>query len=421
MIKTKIYILISVYLTITIISSISSANRWPWQRRIGHNIDIHHKLQHERVTPNMWPKEPASPKKIDCKVFAAALQKLCGKKRTPSKRAQKYADAIIENAKLFDIDPFLIGALIFDQSRCLPKTPDSETKYGLSRIDIKMHAPHIRNKKYTYYILQNGNWIKKFLDVTKYPFNEWKAAAPLSNIYWTSAILRVFKEQHSSLDKAFPKTLHRHYVSHWFFGDNVKNSEPEERVLTLKRVLIDYYNNREPAKAGNFNGIPLVSPLDGTPRIVLDDFNVFRGNRKTGHIHQGIDLTAETDEQIHAMADGIVVFAGVDLPGSGSKNLTPEEASIFPIKQMGAGGLYVAINHGNGFRTYYMHMNTILVKERTKISNGDIIGTVGRTGATQSGSHLHLEFRIGKKRADPAQYIQKTIVDPKRIIERAAK
>ncbi|MBN2804067.1 MAG: M23 family metallopeptidase [Deltaproteobacteria bacterium] len=415
-IKTTSYILLLVFLIIHLFTFVSFAKKTVWQRRTGHNVEIHHKLQHERVTPDMWPDEPESPNEIDNNKFTEALLKLCNPKSLPLNRAQKFSSAILEDAAIFKIDPFITAALIYDQSRCLPKTPDSEDRYGLSRIDVKMHSPHIRGGKYIYYILEDENWVQRSLDTPKYPFNKWKAANPISNIYWTSAILGVFKDQHDSLDKLFSEVKHRHYVSHWFFGDNVQNSEPEERVLTFRRVLLDYYYDNKPVVAGEFNETEILSPLSGTPRLVLDDFNVQRGTKKKGHIHQGVDLTAEMDEQIFAMADGIVVFAGTDLPGAGSKELSIEESEKFPQNKMGNGGLYIAINHGNGFRTYYMHMDTIAVETRAKVKAGELIGTVGRSGSTQSGAHLHLEFRIGKERVDPAQYMQNILVDPKRII-----
>jgi murein DD-endopeptidase MepM/ murein hydrolase activator NlpD len=329
----------------------------------------------------------------------------------PPKRLDKYKNAILENSKVFNIDPFLVAALIYDRSKCLPKTPDNSTLYGLTRIDINMHAPHIRKGKYNFWLLENGNWKMQSLNADKYPFNKWKAAKWNSGIYWTCAILNVYKQQSASLSEAFPSTPHRHYISHWFFGDNVKNTEPEDRVLTARRRLIAYYNNKTVVPAGEFNGTAIVSPLDGVPRLVLDYFGNKRGARH-GPGHQGIDIVAQTGESIRAMADGRVVFAGIDMPGAGSKRLKPDEANAFPLKKMGNGGRYVAINHGNGFRTYYMHMHTIDVSDWQEVKAGQIIGTVGRSGTVQSGPHLHLEFRIGKKRADPALYMKSILVNP---------
>jgi murein DD-endopeptidase MepM/ murein hydrolase activator NlpD len=358
----------------------------------------------------MWPPEPESPPlaEVDAEKLTDALLVLCG----PQERARiaEYADAILEEAARFEVDPFLIGALVYDRSQCLPKTPDSATTYGLTRIDVAMHAPHVRKGAYRYFVAGDAGWEERSLTADAYPLNRWKAAAWRSNIYWTAAILRVLREQCEGLDAAFAGVPHRHYVSHWFFGDVVKNIEPEDRVLTARRMLLAYYRMEPPAPAGAFGDLPLVSPLDGVPRLVLDSYGNRRG-KKRGPGHQGIDLVAARGEPVRSVAPGRVVFAGVDLP-SGSEQLTPATAPAFPTKRMGKGGLYVVINHGDGLRSFYMHLDTIAVRDWDEVEAGQVIGTVGRTGAVQSGAHLHLELRPGTSRIDPAVHLRSVLVDP---------
>jgi murein DD-endopeptidase MepM/ murein hydrolase activator NlpD len=407
-------IIVAVAVVVTAVAVVTAAGRCPWQRRIGKNVEIQHKLQHARVTPEMWPSEPESPHLAEVKAerLTDALLALCGAQERA--RLAEYAAAILEEAARFDADPFLVGALIYDRSQCLPKTPDSATTYGLTRIDIAMHAPQIRNGEYRYFVAGAGGagWEERRLRVDAYPFNKWKAATWRSNLYWTAAILHVLAEQCPSLDGAFPGVEHRHYVSHWFFGDAVKNIEPEDRVLTARRMLLGYYRGDPPRPAGSRDGLSFVSPLDGTPRLVLDSFGNKRG-KKRGPGHQGLDLVASRGEPVRAIAVGRVVFAGVDLPG-GSEQLTPETAPAFPLKRMGKGGLYVVINHGNALRSFYMHLDTIAVRDWDEVEAGQIIGTVGRTGTVQSGSHLHLELRSDTKRIDPAVHFRAVLVDPDR-------
>ena len=414
----KTYIILFISLITLTAGYVSLAGKWPWQRRIGKDVEIHHKQQHEeRVKPDMWPREPLTPTKIDTEKFILAFRTICGHKRVGPERGKKFGTAILEFAAQYDVDPFLVGGLIYDQSRCLPKQPDNETRrFGLSRIDVAMHAPHVRSKKYNYWVLDNDKWITKSVEAEKYPFNMWKAANPVSNIYWTAVILHVFKAQQASLAKAFATGFqhapYRHYVSHWFFGDNVQSSEPEDRVLTARRRILEYYHGTQIVAAGEYSGVPLVSPLDGVPRMILDDFGRWRGKRRTGYRHNGMDLVAELDEPIRAVADGKTVFVGVDLPNAGSKRMSGADATKFDPRKMGAGGRYVAIKHDGGLRSYYMHMDTIAVDDWKDIKAGDIIGTVGRSGSTHSGPHLHLEFRTDEGRIDPAKYMQKVLVSP---------
>jgi murein DD-endopeptidase MepM/ murein hydrolase activator NlpD len=413
----QIMLVAAAIVVVAAVALCAGAARCPWQRRIGRKVEIQHKLQHERVTKEMWPPEPESPPlaEVTAARLTDALMALCGPQER--ERIAEYAGAILEEAARFDVDPFLIGALVYDRSQCLPKTPDAATTYGLTRIDVAMHAPHIRNGAYRYFVKGDAGWEERLLAADAYPFNRWKAASWRSNIYWTAAILRVFREQCASLDAAFAGVRHRHYVSHWFFGDAVTSIEPEDRVLTARRMLLGYFRGDPPASAGTFEGIPLVSPLDGVPRLVLDSYGNKRG-KKGGPGHQGLDLVASRGEPVRAIAAGRVVFAGVDLP-TGSEQLTPETAPAFPSKRMGKGGLYVVIHHGDALRSFYMHLDTIAVRDWDEVEAGQVIGTVGRSGTVQSGAHLHLELRPGTKRVDPAPYFRSVLVDPDRKEERA--
>jgi murein DD-endopeptidase MepM/ murein hydrolase activator NlpD len=85
--------------------------------------------------------------------------------------------------------------------------------------------------------------------------------------------------------------------------------------------------------------------------------------------HPGIDVAAEVGTQEFAADGGQVVFAG-----------------------WGSYGIYVEIDHGNGFHTIYGHMSAVLVKTGEVVTQGHVIGLMGATGRA-SGSHLHFEIR----------------------------
>jgi murein DD-endopeptidase MepM/ murein hydrolase activator NlpD len=224
--------------------------------------------------------------------------------------------------------------------------------------------------------------------------------------------LKIFSTQAKSLDESFKNAPHRHYISHWFYGDRVREPEPENRVLTARRRLLAYYHGKGPTPSGIFKGSPLVSPLDGTPRLVIDYFGNKRGKKK-GLGHRGIDLDGASGEPVRAIADGRVTFAGVDLLGASKhKLLTPKEAAELTNKEMGPGGLYVSINHPNKFGTIYMHLESIAVNYWDEVKAGQIIGTLGRSGTKKSGPHLHLEFRVGTDRTDPAIPLSDVLVNP---------
>ena len=67
-------------------------------------------------------------------------------------------------------------------------------------------------------------------------------------------------------------------------------------------------------------------------------------------------------------------------------------------------GLYVVINHQNGFETLYAHMASFAVSQGEYVNQGDVIGYVGLTGYT-TGYHLHFEMRYNGSLVNPLNYL----------------
>ncbi len=388
----------------------AQAGKWPWQRRIG-KVEARHNLAYQIVTPDIWPEEPPSPSPLDTAKFQAALGALCG--QMPPDRLSRYAETLLRESDRFGVDPFLLGALVYHQSGCRPKTPDRETRYGLTRIDLAMHAPHIRGGGYRYFLKEGDAWKRHVLMLDQFPFNQWKADRPVSNLYFAAAFIKVFTAQCPHLDAAFKGAAHRHPVSHFFYGDRVRSAEPEDATLTVRRRFIQHYRGGAAVRGESFRGVPLSSPLDGTPRLLLDYFGNKRGNKRSAG-HQGIDIAGLSGEPVRAVARGRVSFAGVDLPGTAKSRPTPPaEAEQFARSALGKGGIWVTLNHGDGFRTCYMHLSSLAVTSGSTVEAGEIIGTLGNSGTTASGPHLHLEFRTDKGgREDPAPYLKSVLVSP---------
>ncbi len=57
-------------------------------------------------------------------------------------------------------------------------------------------------------------------------------------------------------------------------------------------------------------------------------------------------------------------------------------------------GNTVQIDHGEGYFTTYLHMESRAVEVGAVVATGDMIGAVGRTGPT-SNNHPHLHFELG--------------------------
>ena len=86
--------------------------------------------------------------------------------------------------------------------------------------------------------------------------------------------------------------------------------------------------------------------------------------------HKGIDVANRAAPPIVAADSGTVIVSGwVDNYGFGNR---------------------VVIDHGNGYRTTYAHMQKIYVVVGQTVNRGDALGQMGSTGRS-TGTHLHFE------------------------------
>jgi len=67
-------------------------------------------------------------------------------------------------------------------------------------------------------------------------------------------------------------------------------------------------------------------------------------------------------------------------------------------------GLYVVIEHGNGYQTLYAHLSKVSVSVGERVSQGELIGYGGRTGYA-TGPHLHFEVYVNGAVVDPLAYL----------------
>lgn len=67
-------------------------------------------------------------------------------------------------------------------------------------------------------------------------------------------------------------------------------------------------------------------------------------------------------------------------------------------------GMYVVIDHGDGYQSLYAHCSAIYVTVGQMVNKGDTIAAVGSTGFS-TGPHLHFEIRKDGSRVDPLQYV----------------
>lgn len=143
-----------------------------------------------------------------------------------------------------------------------------------------------------------------------------------------------------------------------------------------------------------------VHPLAGPrllPIIPAARFGATRpGHRaaECGLGHCGVDIGSKRGQIVHAAADGEVVAAFTEIRGEA--------------------GRYVAIDHGGGLRTYYMHLDELRagLEVRQRVRAGDPLGTIGTTGFALDVPHLH--FALTQDHHGRAWY-----VDPEPMLRQA--
>jgi murein DD-endopeptidase MepM/ murein hydrolase activator NlpD len=121
---------------------------------------------------------------------------------------------------------------------------------------------------------------------------------------------------------------------------------------------------------------------------------------RSKEFHRGIDLRAAINTPVYATADGIVEWAGYH-------------------KKSGFGNL-VILQHNYGFRTYFGHLNKIVIKSGKFVKKGDLIAYTGNSGKS-SGPHLHYEIRFIQRAVNPLEFVKWSLKNYKDIFEKENK
>jgi murein DD-endopeptidase MepM/ murein hydrolase activator NlpD len=352
------------------------------------------------IDPALWRDEPPAPSPVDLGRFQGALANVCG--LMPKERNARYAAWILESAQRHGEDPFLLAAVVHRMTRCDPLTKAVEG-LGLAAIQPEMYQDNVFGRVLRYQVPDGAGWAQREKTLPR-PLTPGVLGNPQDNLEWAAALLSMWREQHGTVDSKFEQAPHRHYVSHFIWGDHVESSRAEDRVFTDRRRLLMHYGIPLPTNAVAFRGVPWGCPLEAGPRVVSSTPGASReeGLRR----HRGVDVESVMGEPVLAMADGVVTFAGVDMPGQGAIALTPSQFKDVPRRGMGAGGRFVCIDHAGALpeetflRSCYMHLEDVRVRAGDTLQRGSVIGSVGRTGMKSSAPHLHLEIKSDRRLYD---------------------
>jgi murein DD-endopeptidase MepM/ murein hydrolase activator NlpD len=183
------------------------------------------------------------------------------------------------------------------------------------------------------------------------------------------------KAASSEKEKSFneqEKLLSSPKVTKTAAGKSIKNSPDNSDdldVLSVKKTV----PAKKPAVASN----KMIYPSNGS---VISRF----GDVKDGISNDGINIKAPLGSAVKSASGGEVIYAGNKLEEFGNT---------------------VIVQHDDGLITSYAHLKDIKIKNGAKVSAGDVIGSVGKTGDVTE-PQLHFEVLKNKTPVDPEKYLK---------------
>jgi murein DD-endopeptidase MepM/ murein hydrolase activator NlpD len=175
------------------------------------------------------------------------------------------------------------------------------------------------------------------------------------------------------------------YEYEWHILNVVLTSQPFSAVIGARMdedqkehfdILMESKGARQ--FVGNpfdFNWIPFLSSHYGY-RI-----HPIHGDKR---LHRGIDIGLPEGTAILAGFDGTVAQVGYDSGGYGN---------------------FVVIDNGDGVQARYAHCHTVFVTSGQAVEKGQVIATVGNTGAS-TGAHLHMEVLVDGAYINPLFFVE---------------
>lgn len=121
-------------------------------------------------------------------------------------------------------------------------------------------------------------------------------------------------------------------------------------------------------------------PVTGRLSGFFGSQRVYQG--KPGTYHSGTDVAVPAGTPFVAPADGVVVLAA---------------AAPFTLE-----GNLLIVDHGMGLSSAFLHCQRLDVKVGDRVVQGQLLGTVGRTGRA-TGPHMHWGLKWRDARLDPGK------------------
>jgi murein DD-endopeptidase MepM/ murein hydrolase activator NlpD len=126
---------------------------------------------------------------------------------------------------------------------------------------------------------------------------------------------------------------------------------------------------------------PFTPPVHGCVTSPFGSMRLHNG-KPTGDFHAGVDQRGAAGTPIHPITAGVVKL----------------------IQKYNLRGGTVAIDHGQGVETIYLHMSAFAAKEGQRVTPADVIGYIGSTGRS-TGPHVHWTLYVNGQAVNPSQWM----------------
>jgi murein DD-endopeptidase MepM/ murein hydrolase activator NlpD len=99
--------------------------------------------------------------------------------------------------------------------------------------------------------------------------------------------------------------------------------------------------------------------------------------------HYGVDVVTKADESIKAPIDGTIIYTG------------------FTVED----GYIIHIQHSNNLMSIFKHNAHLNKKIGERVKTGEVISTVGNTGISSKGAHMHFELWFNGTPVNPEEFV----------------
>ena len=166
--------------------------------------------------------------------------------------------------------------------------------------------------------------------------------------------------------------------------DNYIKVDELKRKLYIQTKSYDELFNMANNKEDLIAAIPAIQPIYNKDlRRVASGYGMrIDPFLKVRRMHYGLDFSVKKGTPIYATADGKVVIIKSSFGGLGK---------------------HIYLDHGNGYRTVYAHLNKFNVKKGQKVKRGELIAYSGNTGRSTS-PHLHYEVHKNGEKVNPINF-----------------